>query len=199
MIFDLHVHTTHSPCSRLELAEIIRQAGSRGLDGVAITDHNSMAIRHEVAEGIQDNGFCLLFGMEYDTQDGDFLLFGPFEDLKPGLSSRDLLQIVSGRQGVAIGAHPCREGRSLNRNVLEQNACRIVEGLNGRNSEEENRKVQYLAKRYPLFLCGGSDAHSPDELGCSATRFEDKITSRQDLINALKNGRYYPVTNNLSI
>jgi predicted metal-dependent phosphoesterase TrpH len=195
MIFDLHVHTTHSPCSRLELAEIIRLAKSRGLDGVAVTDHNSMDIRHEIAEGPQDNGVCLLFGMEYDTPDGDFLLFGPFEDLKPGLSSRELLQIVSDREGVAIGAHPCREGRSLNRNLLKQNACRIVEGVNGRNSEEENLKVQELTQRHPLFLCGGSDAHSPDELGRSATRFEDCITSRKDLIAALKNGRYHPVTN----
>lgn len=194
MIFDLHVHTTHSPCSSLKLAEIIRQAGSCGLDGVAITDHNSMAIRYEVAEGIQENGICLLFGMEYDTPDGDFLLFGPFEDIKLGLSSQELLQIVSARQGVAIGAHPCREGRSLNRNLLEQNACRIVEGLNGRNSEEENSQVRYLAKLYPLFLCGGSDAHAPDELGRSATHFEGKIASRQELIAALKNGRYYPVS-----
>ncbi|HLZ19846.1 MAG TPA: PHP domain-containing protein [Smithellaceae bacterium] len=195
MIFDLHVHTIHSPCSALRLDEILREARSRGLDGVAVTDHNCMDIRHEIVEGVQDNDFCLLVGMEYDTPDGDFLLFGPFEDLKPGLTARELLRLVDERQGVAIGAHPCREGRSLSTHILELSDCRIIEGLNGRNSDAENRGVEQLTKKYPLFQCGGSDAHSLDELGRTATCFEDRITNRNDLIAALKSGRYHPVRN----
>lgn len=195
MIFDLHIHTTHSPCSNLRLDELITQAKSCGLDGIAITDHNCMDVRREITEGIQENGVCLLVGMEYDTPDGDFLLFGPFENLKPGLSARDLLRLVEDRQGVAIGAHPCREGRSLNVDILELSACPIIEGLNGRNSDSENHRVEQLIKKYPLFQCGGSDAHRLDELGRTATCFEDKITSRQELIAALQNGHYRPVRN----
>jgi len=195
MIFDLHVHTIHSPCSNLRLDEILREARNRGLDGIAITDHNSMDIRHKIVEGVQENVVCLLVGMEYDTPDGDFLLFGPFEDLKPGLSARDLLRLVEDGQGVAIAAHPCREGRSLSADTLALSACRIIEGLNGRNSDAENRRVEQLTKRYPLFQCGGSDAHSLNELGRTATSFEDRITSRNDLITALKSGRYHPVKN----
>lgn len=195
MIFDLHVHTIHSPCSNLRLDEILHETRSRGLDGIAMTDHNCMDIGHEIVEGVQENGVCLLVGMEYDTPDGDFLLFGPFEDLKPGLSARKLLRLVEDRQGVAVGAHPCREGRSLSKDVLELSACRIIEGLNGRNSDAENRRVEQLTKKYPLFQCGGSDAHSLDELGRTVTCFEDKIASRNDLIAALKNGRYRPVRN----
>jgi predicted metal-dependent phosphoesterase TrpH len=195
MIFDLHVHTTHSPCSNLRLDEIISLARKRGLDGVAITDHNSMECRREITEGLQDNGICLLVGMEYDTPEGDFLLFGSFEDLRPGLSARDLLRIVEDRQGVAIGAHPCREGRSLKPKILSLGVCRIIEGLNGRNSDAENRKVEQLSERYPLFQCGGSDAHNLEELGRTATCFEEKITSREELIAALKKGQYRPVRN----
>lgn len=195
MFFDLHIHTTHSPCSNLRLDEILSQARNCGLDGIAITDHNCMDIRHEITEGIQENGVCLLVGMEYDTPDGDFLLFGPFEDLKPGLSACEILRLVEERQGVAIGAHPCREGRSLSTEILELSTCRIIEGLNGRNLDAENRRVEQLIKKYPLFQCGGSDAHSLDELGRTATCFEDKITSRKELITALKNGRYHPVRN----
>jgi len=195
MFFDLHVHTTHSPCSTLTLAEILREARGRGLDGVAITDHNSMQILGEIQEGIQDNGLCLLVGMEYDTPDGDFLLFGPFEDLTPGLSADDLLQLVENRQGVAIAAHPCREGRSLNPDIPDRTDCRIMEGLNGRNSDAENRAMKPLIEKYSLFSCGGSDAHSPEELGRAATRFEENITCRRELIAALKKGRYQPVGN----
>ena len=193
MIFDLHVHTTHSPCSKLQLDEIIRLARTRGLDGVAVTDHNSMACRREITEGLQENGVCLLVGMEYDTPEGDFLLFGSFEDLKPGLSASNLLRLVEDRQGVAVGAHPCREGRSLQPEILSLGVCRIIEGLNGRNSDEENRNVEQLRRQYPLFQCGGSDAHSLEELGRTATCFEGKIPSREELIAALKKGRYRPV------
>ncbi|MEN6373274.1 MAG: PHP domain-containing protein [Smithella sp.] len=193
MIFDLHVHTTHSPCSNLRLDEIINLARLRGLDGVAVTDHNSMTCRREITEGLQENGLCLLVGMEYDTPEGDFLLFGSFEDLKPGLSARNLLRLVEDRRGVVIGAHPCREGRSLQPGILSLGVCRIIEGLNGRNSDVENCKVEQLREQYPLFQCGGSDAHSLEELGRIATCFEEKITSREDLIAALKGGRYHPV------
>jgi len=195
MIFDLHVHTTHSPCSSLRLAEILSEAKSRGLDGIAITDHNCMDVRYKIPEGVQESGLCLLVGMEYDTPEGDFLLFGPFEDLKPGLSARELLHLIEDRQGVAIGAHPCREGRSLSHEILDLSACRIIEGLNGRNSDAENRGVDELIKRYPLYQCGGSDAHSLQELGRTATCFEHKITNRQELIAALKTGHYRPVRN----
>ncbi len=193
MIFDLHVHTIHSPCSSLKISDILHEASSRGLDGIAITDHNNMIARHEFTEGIQESGVCLLVGMEYDTPDGDFLLFGPFEDLQPGLPAADLLQLVEDRQGVAIAAHPCREGRSLSRGILENSTCRIIEECNGRNTDAENRAAGKCVEKYSLFSCGGSDAHGLDELGRAATRFEDNITCRSELIAALKNGRYRPI------
>jgi hypothetical protein len=195
MFFDLHVHTTHSPCSNLRVSEIVREARRLGLNGIAITDHNNMNILGEINEGLQENGICLLVGMEYDTLDGDFLLFGPFEDLKPGLSAVDLLREVEKRQGVAVAAHPCRGGRSLCPAILEHSSCRIIEGLNGRNTDVENRGVKKLMEKYPLFQCGGSDAHRIEELGCTATHFEETITCRRELIDALKRGNYRPVGN----
>ena len=190
MILDVHVHTTHSSCSNLRIDEILSQARSRGLDGVCITDHDTMDIRREITEGFQENGLCVLIGMEYTTEDGDFLLFGPFEELQPGLDAGALLQIVAERQGVAVGAHPFREGRKLKESALKNGGCRIIEGLNGRNTEGENEKVKHLTRRYPLFQCGGSDAHHLEELGCTATAFSQVISNRQELIAALKRGDY---------
>jgi predicted metal-dependent phosphoesterase TrpH len=193
MILDIHVHTTHSNCSNLRIDDILSQAQSRGLDGVCITDHNTMAIGREITEGRQENGLCLLIGMEYDTEDGDFLLFGPFEDLQPGMEADALLEIVAERQGVAVGAHPFREGRKLKESILKTGGCRIIETINGRNSEGENERVKRLTERYPLFQCGGSDAHHLEELGRTATAFTQVISNRQELIAALKKGDYHPV------
>ena len=43
LTIDLHVHTSYSPCSNLSLRTIETVARKRGLDGIAITDHNTIA------------------------------------------------------------------------------------------------------------------------------------------------------------
>src|SRR5437764_12425444 len=50
MRLDLHNHTRHSPDSRVSPADLVARARQVGLDGIAITDHNSVAgIREAVA------------------------------------------------------------------------------------------------------------------------------------------------------
>jgi predicted metal-dependent phosphoesterase TrpH len=190
MRFDLHVHTTLSPCSRLRLAEILSDAKSKGLDGVCITDHNTMAVREILTEGLQDDGLCIIFGLEYSTADGDFLLFGPFEELAAGLSAPQLLDRVENEGGVAIAAHPFRTARPTREYLIKQGLCRIVEGVNGRNHTYEDDRVASWEKSYDIKQVGGSDAHSLSELGQKATRFHTRITSRADLIQALKKGAF---------
>lgn len=192
MKFDLHVHTSISPCSRLELDRILATAADRGLDGVCITDHDTMAARHHLREGIQDNGLYIIFGMEYATPHGDFLIFGPFEQLRSGLAAPDLLSHVERVGGVAIAAHPFRRTRPTSEYLINYGLCRIIEGINGRNSLEENEAVLGLAKRYSLTLVGGSDAHTPEELGRVVTSFSRPVSNRSELISALKTGRCRP-------
>ena len=158
MKFDLHVHTTYSSCSNLGIDDILKNARDKGLDGVCITDHNTMDIRHDITEGIQDDGLVVIFGMEYDTPEGDFLVFGPFEDLSPGLPAEDLLKIVEQRGGVVVAAHPFRHERPVAQHIIQQGLCHAVESINGRNSALENAHVQSWTKKYPIVHCGGSDA-----------------------------------------
>ncbi len=113
MLFDLHVHTTVSPCSKLHVGDILKHARTFGLDGVCITDHGTMEAGQHFKEGIQEDGLCVLLGMEYSTLSGDFLLFGPFEELLPGFSDTELLEIVEQAGGVAVAAHPFRTRSSV--------------------------------------------------------------------------------------
>lgn len=193
MLFDLHVHTSLSPCSCLELDEILTHARARGLDGVCLTDHDTMAAGQRVREGRQADGLWVLLGMEYATPQGDFLLFGPFADLPPGLAADILLPMVDEAGGVAVAAHPFRALRPAGEAVIAAGTCRVVEGLNGRNTAWENRRVEQWLHRYQLSVCGGSDAHHLDELGQVATNFNVPIKSRRDLIQALRNGACHPV------
>lgn len=195
MLIDIHVHTTFSPCSELEIDDILENALSRGLDGVCITDHNTMDVRKVVSEGIQDNGLCVIIGMEYDTSEGDFLIFGPFEDIKPGMSAQELLHHVHSSGGVAIAAHPFREERPVNERVLHCGMVDAVEAVNGRNSDLENAKIQAFLRRHPLIQSGGSDAHSLPELGSVATSIDMPVKTREDFILAVKSGLCSPMLN----
>ncbi len=195
MLFDLHVHTTISTCSHLKIDDILKHAGHRGLDGVCITDHQTMNIRHHIREGIQDNGLCVLFGMEYSTDDGDFLIFGPFEDIAQDMSATELLRQVRQLGGAVIAAHPFRKNRPVQEYVIREGLCDIVESVNGRNTDMENQRVDSWCQKYFLTESGGSDAHSLNELGRVRTGFAMPVRSRADLIFALKNGLCYPLRN----
>ncbi len=190
MRFDIHIHTSFSSCSSLAPSEVIAKAAAAGLDGVCITDHNSMDIRQSLREGVQDNGLVVIFGMEYDTPGGDFLIFGPFEDIPAGFDARELLRYVHNAGGIAIGAHPERRSRPLDSRLLEKGLLRHIEIFNGRNSTNENREAVKAARRNNLFGLAGSDAHTIEEVGDIFTDFSVPVYTRNDFILALKQGYF---------
>jgi hypothetical protein len=192
MLIDLHVHTDLSPCSRLGVEETLFNARARGLDGVCITDHDTMDARFEIAEGVQDNGLLVIIGMEYATAEGDFLLFGPFEDLQTGLSAREVLALVHEAGGASIAAHPCRAARSVAEDIVADGLVHCLEVMNGRNTADENRCAHNWARRHGLPGVSGSDAHALNELGLTPTRFFAPLANRRELIAALRLGRCTP-------
>lgn len=192
MRFDIHVHSFLSPCSKLDIRDIVKHAKTLGLDGVCITDHDSMNIQQYLQEGIQGNGLCVIFGMEYATPEGDFLLFGPFADIIPDLPAKQLLKLVQQKDGVAVAAHPFRVDRPIPEYIVREGLCRIIESLNGRNTDIENLQIEIWRRKYTLTECGGSDAHQLNELGSGVTHFEIPIQTREDFIDALKKGKCKP-------
>lgn len=190
MRIDLHVHSNLSSCSELTLGQILSQAKHKNLNGVCITDHNTFAARHMISEGVQDDGLVVFIGMEYSTPGGDFLIFGPFAELQSGMSASGLLSFVKEMNGIAIAAHPCRNNRRLDVQLLKQGLCTIVEGINGRNQAEEDLHATMLASQYGVNIVGGSDAHNLAELGKVVTIFGRQIKNQFELIKALKEGDF---------
>ncbi len=187
MKIDVHIHSRISPCSTLSINEIIHTAAEIGLDGICITDHNSIEIRHFISEGLQKNGLLVIFGMEYDTPEGDFLLFGPYENLKHGLNAAELLDYVSETGGASIAAHPFRNERPVSSEILFTKNFNSVETINGRNTDYENKTAENWACFNKFSGCGGSDAHSIIEIGSAYTDFAIPVKTREDLIFAIKN------------
>ncbi len=68
---DLHVHTVLSPCAEIEMLPplIVSEAKIRGIDLIAITDHNASANISAVQKAALGSGITVLPGMELQTKE----------------------------------------------------------------------------------------------------------------------------------
>jgi PHP family Zn ribbon phosphoesterase len=78
---DLHIHTCLSPCADLFMTpkRIIEKAQERGLDIIAICDHNSSENVNYVFEAAIKSGITIIAGMEITTSEEVHIL-GLFSD-----------------------------------------------------------------------------------------------------------------------
>lgn len=80
---DLHIHTCLSPCSELEItpSAIVRTASDKGLDIIAITDHNSAENVMAARKCAQHTGITVFAGMEI-TSSEEVHILALFEDIE---------------------------------------------------------------------------------------------------------------------
>ena len=66
---DLHIHTCLSPCGSLEMSpsEIVRRSLAKGLDAIAITDHNTTLQCPEIQSLGERFGLRVFAGVEVTT------------------------------------------------------------------------------------------------------------------------------------
>ncbi|MBI4948725.1 MAG: PHP domain-containing protein [Deltaproteobacteria bacterium] len=191
---DLHIHTTFSGDSTVAPEEAIERAIALGLDGVAFTEHNSFAASDPVERLKEKYGGSILIlrGVEYSSSDGHMLLFGIDERVVSALGryapAFDVIRAVKEANGVAIVAHPFREW-ALFRSDLSTFNFTAIEAFNGHNNDEENRQALVAAGSLRLPTTGGSDSHSPAEVGVCYTEFPGRVTE-ENFVEALILGGY---------
>ncbi len=190
MRMDLHVHSNISPCSNMELKDLIKRAYDRGLDGICITDHDTFDAKKNISK-IPTYGITVIIGMEYATSEGDFLIFGEIEEIPKGLEAKDLLHTLKNKNSIAIAAHPFRKKRRFSSHLLP--FMEVIEGINGRCNLEENILTMNWALDNLKRIVGGSDAHTLEEIGRVTTCFKRPIFDVWDLIENLRSDNYYPI------
>ena len=98
--FDLHIHSEHSPDGRMSLDEIVSCARARGLQGVAVCDHD-----RALTETWDAPDFLLIPGIELSTDQGHLLGLFVTEQIE----ARELgaaIDAVHACGGLAVMAHP---------------------------------------------------------------------------------------------
>lgn len=190
---DLHVHSRHSGDNDSDPEESVVRAIDQGLDGIAFTEHYSYGASEpvEVLREKYGNQIMIFRGVEFSSAEGHCLVFGVDTDRldMKGASCEAVVNIVNRRGGVVIPSHPYRYGNSLGDHIRYVAGICAVEGYNGCNMHEMNARAVEIACALNLPYTGGSDAHSPSEVGSCYTEFDHDVTY-ENFIVALREGRY---------
>jgi hypothetical protein len=191
---DLHVHTCYSHDATTTLRQVVAYAKKRGLDGVAITDH-------DVVEGalkvVNNKSLLIVPGVEITTQCGHVLALNVTTPIPPRLNSLETIQRVHDVGGIAVAAHPTAVYKGgFRRQIARQIVSRFdaVEVINSTAfpfflSTYLGRK---LAVRLNLPQTAGSDAHHPYGIGLAYTLIEAD-PDVDEIIRAIERGATVPV------
>jgi len=186
MKIDLHIHSKYSFDSFNEPKLIIKMAKKRKLDGIAITDHDSLKGSNEAKKISKD--FLIIEGSEINTVSGEILAYGIQEEIKPKLLIEETIDRIHEQGGIAVTPHPF----DVFRNRLHKNIVKRVDGIEVINGGCIFNFFNFLAfkkaKNMNLSMTAGSDAHSIREIGSAYTVFE----SNDDVLKMIKNGLCKP-------
>jgi hypothetical protein len=192
MRLDLHIHSHFSPDSKMSVKDILKRAYEVGLDGIAITDHNSLESFFAASQLVDDLGIELTIvpGAEISTSEGHLITLGITRLAPPGFSAFETIEHVHDNGGIAIAPHPFALFRRGIRN-LRGKQLDAIEVFNSRNSFGlSNYLATRSAAKLNLGVTGGSDAHKLETIGRGYTELlnETRVGIAQ-ILNAIVNRR----------
>ena len=209
LLIDLHTHSyPMSDDSFVSVDDLIQFSKDAGLDGICLTDHDAFWPDDRVRELSHRHRFLVLPGSEINTGAGHVLAFG-LRGYEFGMHKPEFLRARADRDGaVLVAAHPYRRrfleepGRDPEaRTGMLQRAlddpffghCEAIESHNGRGSLEQNRYASDLCRELSAHAVGGSDAHRLAQIGTTATEFQGRVESLDDLMSMIRSGKCRPV------
>jgi len=187
MKLDLHVHTNYSHDGFSKIVDIIKVAKFLRLDGIAITDHNTMAGVQE-AKKLAGKNFIIIPGEEVSSTQGHIIALGISEPVQAGLSAEKTIEEIKKKGGLAIAAHPY--GMLFHQSSVKDLVKRLkfdaVETFNARTFYG-NVRAKKAAETFLLPEVGVSDAHISEEVGNGVTVVEGKNVD--EILKNIKAGK----------
>lgn len=204
MKVDLHLHDNkYSTDSHISIEEIVKEAKRKGLDGIALTNHENPDVVKEIDQLVEKYDFVIFPGVEYLTKDGDIIAFGIDKLPDEQMSAQEFIEYVDRFGGTCTVAHPYRtNNRGLEDKLYTVKGLTAIEGYNGSTSDYHNGLAVKAGKELGIQVIGSSDAHVVEKVGVYATLLPYKVKNVKELIEALKTNRCKPlkyVNNNYEI
>lgn len=186
---DLHVHTFYSPDSLITPKELVFYAKKRGLDGVAITDHDRIDGALKIME---ETDFLVIPGIEISSLNGHIIGLDVDELIPPRLSVEETLERIHGAGGVAVACHPITFFKeSLKGHISPRFDAIEVINSSAFPFNYSVKHSQEIASRLGIAGVAGSDAHYGPEIGYAHT-LVDAESKVDQIVKAIRKGSCSP-------
>lgn len=169
--------------------ELVFYARKKGLDGVAVTDHDRIDSAFKIAA---ETDFPIIPGMEIYSSDGHIVALNVQELIPRGLSASETVDRIHQSGGIAVACHPGSFFvRSVGKNVDAK--FDAVETINASSFpfKYSIKQAQKLASKLGASQVAGTDAHYGPELGFAYTII-DAENAIDEIIRAIKKGLCQP-------
>ncbi|NJN80531.1 MAG: PHP domain-containing protein [Anaerolineales bacterium] len=191
MILEFHCHTNASKDSLTKPEDLIKTARQKGLDRLVITDHNS-TVGAFAAQKLDPE--LVIVGEEIMTTKGEILAAFVQDEIPPGLSPQETINILKAQGAFISVSHPfdkLRKGGWGEKDLLEIiYQVDAIEIFNSRCMNPIfNVQAKQFAEKYNLAGTVGSDAHAAFEVGKSVLLL-DQFEGADGMRKVIKQAKY---------
>jgi len=167
---DLHIHSQYSEDAIGSPKDIIKSLKKKGLQGMAITDHNTVEGGLKAVK-IAPKDFIVIPGIEISTADGHMLALNVEKNIARNLSIQETVEKILDQGGTPIVPHLFRNMSGIKQEKLKTIHQKIntIEVFNACSMPKTNLKIAKIAKEFNLGGTGGSDSHDPAYAGYAYT------------------------------
>jgi predicted metal-dependent phosphoesterase TrpH len=164
---DLHVHSIYSKDSVITPKDIVYYSKKRGLNAVAVTDHNNIEGAWKIAK---ETDFLIIPGMEVSSRDGHIVALNVSRLISSGLSADETVEQIHEANGVAIACHPHAYFKGSLRQYVSAKFD-AIEVINARAFpfKRSVKMAEKSAARFGLSRVAGTDAHYGPQIGSGYT------------------------------
>jgi predicted metal-dependent phosphoesterase TrpH len=188
---DLHSHTLWSKDCLMPFENIIRLCQRRGIDRIAITDHNTAEGALAMQKLAPD---LVIVGEEIMTPQGEILAYFVRESIPAGLTPEETIRRLRDQGAVISISHPfdrLRKGAWEEEDLLRiVDKIDAIEIFNARCMfPSDNYRAIAFAEKHGLPGTAGSDAHSIIEYGRAMVQMHP-FEGAADFLAALRQAGY---------
>lgn len=190
---ELHAHSDASYDGRDPVELLLQQASAIGLDGLAVTDHDTVDASLEAAAMADEYGLIGIPGLEVTSAAGHVLALGVRERVPEDLPFRDTIDRIHELNGIAVIPHPFQSSRhGVAANITEDELA-LADAIEVYNSRlltgRANRRAERFAREHDLPMTAGSDAHISEMVGQAPTQIDTDDRSVEAILAAIRDGR----------
>lgn len=184
---DLHIHSQYSEDgigTHLEIARILKK---KGLNGMAVTDHNTVEGGLSALK-VASKDFIVIPGVEISTKDGHIIALNIKENIPRNLTVEETVEKIIDKGGIPIVPHLYRSLSGIKEKKLKKIIKKVpaIEVFNSCSVLQTNLKTMKIAKKYNIGGTGGSDSHIPSFVGEAYTLVDTNNFNIDSIISSIE-------------